>query len=132
MAPTGNQRGLGDWEGTLHDAGVPFFLKSVDSAGQIFEAVQLKAASGCVDNSHDGGAPGCVPHQLVYRRSVTGSNYRPDVSYTGNPDCSNPPPADTPYQNIYNETPRDAAIVHWERHRAEIPPELEPYKHIIH
>ncbi len=131
VAPTGNQRGLGAWEQTLHDAGVPFYLKSVDSAGQIFEAVQLKAASGCVDNSRDGGAPGCVPHQLVYRRSVTGNNYTPDVPYTGSPDCQNPPPADTPYQQIYNETPFEAAVAHWQRHRDEFPPELEPYKHLI-
>jgi hypothetical protein len=133
VAPTGNQNGLGVWERTLHDAGVPFFLKSVDSAGQIFEAVQLKAASGCVDNSRGSGASGCVPHELVYRRSVTGSpgEWRPDVPYTGSPDCSNPPPADIPYQNIYNETPLDAALEHWSRQRAEFPPELEPYKHLI-
>ena len=131
VAPTGNQNGLGDWERTLHEAGVPFFLKSVDSAGQIFEAVQLKAASGCIDNSRDGGAAGCVPHQLVYRRSVTGKDYRPDVPYTGSPDCSNPPAANTPYQQIYNETPYDAAVAHWQRHRDEFPPELLPYKHLI-
>ena len=131
VAVTGNQNGLGDWERTLHDAGVPFFLKSVDSAGQIFEAVQLKAESGCVDNSRDGGPPGCVPHELVYRRSVTGNDWTPDVPYTGSPDCANPPPADTPYQNIYNETPFAAAVEHWNRQRAEFPPELEPYKHLI-
>ncbi len=133
VGPTGNQNGLGDWERTLHDAGVPFFLKSVDSAGQIFEAVQLKAASGCIDNSRGGGASGCVPHELVYRRSVTGSpgEWRPDVPYSGSPDCANPPPADTPYQNIYNEMPYDAAVEHWSRQRAEFPPELEQYKHLI-
>jgi hypothetical protein len=49
----------------LDAAGVPFFLKSVDSAGQIWEAAQLKAASG-------------VPHVLVYRRS-TGSGWNWDV-----------------------------------------------------
>ncbi len=131
VAPNGNQNGLGDWERTLHNAGVPFFLKSVDSAGQIFEAVQLKAASGCVDNSRDGGSTSCVPHQLVFRRSVTGQDYRPDVPYSGSPDCANPPPADTPYQQIYNETPYDAAVAHWQRHRDEFPPELLPYKHLI-
>ncbi len=131
VAVTGNQSGLGDWERTLHDAGVPFFLKSVDSAGQIFEAVQLKAESGCVDNSRAGGPPGCVPHELVYRRSVTGNDWTPDVPYTGSPDCSKPPPADIPYQNIYNETPYAAAVEHWSRQRAEFPPELEPYKHLI-
>jgi PKD repeat protein len=131
VAPNGNQNGLGDWERTLHAHGVPFFLKSVDSAGQIYEAVQLKAASGCIDNSRDGGTASCVPHQLVYRRSVTGQDYRPDVPYSGSPDCANPLPADTPYQQIYNETPYDAAVAHWQRHRDEFPPELLPYKHLI-
>ncbi len=131
VAPNGFQNGLGEWERTLHEHGVPFFLKSVDSAGQIFEAVQLKAASGCIDNSRDGGTSSCVPHQLVFRRSVTGQDYRPDVPYSGSPDCANPPPADTPYQQIYNETPYDAAVAHWQRHRDEIPPELLPYKHLI-
>jgi hypothetical protein len=124
VSPTGNQTGLGAWEQTMHDAGVPLFLKSVDSAGQIWEVAQLKAASGCVDNSRDGGAPGCVPHQLVYRKTV-------DVPYSGNPDCSNPPPANTPYREIYNETPYEAATAHWQIHRNAFPPELEPYKHLI-
>lgn len=127
----GNQTGLGVWEQTLHANGVPFFLKTVDSAGQVFEAVQLKAASGCIDNSNDGGSTSCVPHQLVFRRSVTGQNYTPDVPYTGSPKCSDPPPADIPYQQIYNETPYDAALAHWQRHRDEFPPELLPYKHLI-
>ena len=56
VAVGGNQNGLGDWMRCLDAAGVPFFLKSADSAGQIWEAVQLKAASG-------------VPHDLVYRKS---------------------------------------------------------------
>jgi PKD repeat protein len=56
VAVGGNQNGLGDWMRCLDAAGVPFFLKSADSAGQIWEAVQLKAASG-------------VPHELVYRKS---------------------------------------------------------------
>jgi PKD repeat protein len=130
VAPTGNQNGLGDWMRGLDAAGVPFFLKSVDSAGQIFEAVQLKAASGCLDNSRDGGSPNCVPHRLVYRKSVA-PGFSSDVPYTGSPDCSNPLPADTPYQEIYNETPLEAALVHWQAHRGAFPPELEQYKHLI-
>jgi PKD repeat protein len=65
VGPGGNQNGLGEWMTCLDAAGVPFFLKSVDSAGQIWEAAQLKAASG-------------VPHVLVYRRS-TGSGWNWDV-----------------------------------------------------
>ncbi len=52
----GNREGLGVWMRRLDDAGVPFFLKSVDDAGPLFEAQQLVQASG-------------VPHTLVYRRS---------------------------------------------------------------
>jgi hypothetical protein len=43
----------------LDEAGVPFFLKSADDAGPLFEAQQLVQASG-------------VPHTLVYRRSGEG------------------------------------------------------------
>ncbi|MHC4230880.1 MAG: PKD domain-containing protein, partial [Planctomycetota bacterium] len=65
VGPGGNQSGLGEWMRCLDAAGVPFFLKSADSAGQIWEAAQLKAASG-------------VPHVLVYRKSV-GDGWNPDV-----------------------------------------------------
>jgi hypothetical protein len=56
VGPGGNQNGLGDWMRTLDDEGIPFFLKSVDSAGQIYEAARLREVSG-------------VPHVLVYRKS---------------------------------------------------------------
>ena len=59
VGPGGNQTGLGKWMECLDAAGVPFFLKSVDAAGSILEAAQLRAASG-------------VPHVLVYRKSVGG------------------------------------------------------------
>jgi hypothetical protein len=52
----GNITGLNTWMERLDAAGVPFFLKSVDNAGPIFEAQELARASG-------------VPHTLVYRRS---------------------------------------------------------------
>lgn len=50
----GNQTGLGVWMRRLDEVGVPFFLKSVDYAGPLYEAQQLVQASG-------------VPHVLVYR-----------------------------------------------------------------
>jgi hypothetical protein len=56
VGPAGNHTGLGDWMRTLDRAGVPFFLKSADDAGPIFEAQEIARASG-------------VPHVLVYRRS---------------------------------------------------------------
>ncbi len=52
----GNSVGLGDWMRQLDDAGAPFFLKSVDNAGPLFDAQQLIYSSG-------------LPHTLVYRRS---------------------------------------------------------------
>lgn len=54
VGPGGNLNGLGDWMRRLDEAGVPFFLKSVDNAGPIFEAQELMKKSG-------------VPHVLVYR-----------------------------------------------------------------
>ncbi len=98
VAVAGNQNGLGDWMRCLDAAGVPFFLKSADSAGQIWEAAQLKAASG-------------VPHELVYRKSG-GDGWNSDVPN-------------------YDNDPYDEAVTHWNRHMAEFPPELKPYKHLI-
>jgi PKD repeat protein len=72
VGPAGNANGLGDWMRCLDAAGVPFFIKSADSAGQIWEAAQLKAASG-------------VPHVLVYRKSI-GDGWSWDVpDYNKNP-----------------------------------------------
>lgn len=52
----GNTVGLSTWMQRLDAAGVPFFLKSADNAGPIYEAQELAKKSG-------------VPHTLVYRRS---------------------------------------------------------------
>ena len=62
----GNAQGLGEWMTTLDQAGVPFFLKSVDDAGVIYEAQELMKKSG-------------VPHTLVYRRTGLGYDL-PDYS----------------------------------------------------
>lgn len=56
VGPGGNMNGLGDWMKRLDEAGVPFFLKSVDNAGPLLEAQQLIQASG-------------VAHTLVFRLS---------------------------------------------------------------
>lgn len=56
----GNINGLPDWMADLDAAGVPFFLKSADNAGPLFEAQQLMEVSG-------------VDHTLVFRRS--GNSY---------------------------------------------------------
>lgn len=66
MGYGGNITGLHDWMVALDNACIPFFLKSVDVAGTLYEAQQLELTSG-------------VPHILVYRR--TGIDYDvPDYS----------------------------------------------------
>ena len=60
--PGGNATGLGEWMRDLNAAGIPFFLKSTDSAGPIYEAQQLMKANeaagrfvdGWIDNEADG------------------------------------------------------------------------------
>ncbi len=61
----GNAAGLDEWMRRLDEAGVPFFLKSVDNAQPILFAQELKRASG-------------VPHVLVYRKT-SGDGYNWDV-----------------------------------------------------
>ena len=56
----GNRTGIGDWMRHLDSAGVPFFLKSADDAGPIFDAQAIVRDSD-------------VPHTLVFRR--TGDEY---------------------------------------------------------
>ena len=104
VGPGGNQTGLGDWMRCLDAAGVPFALKSADSAGQIFEGATLRAASG-------------VPHLLIYRKSVVTPS---DPDQNWNPDVPN-----------YDLTPLQAAELHWRRHRDAFPPELQPFKSSI-
>jgi hypothetical protein len=58
--PGGNQTGIGDWMRRLDAAGVPFFLKSVDSSSALVEAQEILRDSD-------------IPHVLVYRTS--GDNF---------------------------------------------------------
>lgn len=66
VGPGGNPTGLGEWMRRLDEAGVPFFLKSADHAGPIWEAQEIMRDSD-------------VPHTLVYRRSGPGFDH-PDYS----------------------------------------------------
>ncbi|MCP4359189.1 MAG: hypothetical protein GY796_14335 [Chloroflexi bacterium] len=69
----GNTAGLEEWMRRLDEAGIPFFLKSVDNAQPILLAQELKRTSG-------------VPHVLVYRKAA-GSEYDWDVpNYALSPD----------------------------------------------
>jgi hypothetical protein len=56
VGPGGNRNGLGVWMNRLDEAGVPFFIKSVDDSGALVEAQNILANSD-------------VPHTLVYRKS---------------------------------------------------------------
>ncbi len=96
VGPGGLRDGLGEWMRALDAAGVPFFLKSVDDAGPIFEAQELMKKSG-------------VQHTLVYRTTTHGQDdgYDYDV-----PD--------------YRLDPATAATVHWQNHLAKFPKELDP------
>jgi hypothetical protein len=95
--PAANETGLSEWMHELDSAGIPFFLKSVDDAGRIYEAQEIMKASG-------------VQHTLVFRTTKWGNlsdGYDYDV-----PD--------------YNLPPEDAALIHWNAHKAKFPPELDP------
>ncbi|MGD8804709.1 MAG: hypothetical protein PVH65_02585 [Chloroflexota bacterium] len=95
--PNGNETGIGDWMRALDSAGIPFFLKSVDHAGTIYEAQEIMKASG-------------VPHTLVFRTTKWGNlgdNYDYDVPN-------------------YDLSPYEAAVIHWQAHKAKFPPELDP------
>ena len=93
--PSGNLTGIGRWMRQLDAAGIPFFLKSADHYGVLFEAARIAAQSG-------------VPHTLIYRMSSRGQNdgYDYDV-----------PP--------YEKTPAEAARLHWQRTRDKLPPEFD-------
>ena len=54
----GNREGLDEWMTEQDADGIPFFLKSADDAGPIFQAQELRRASG-------------VEHTLVFRRTGT-------------------------------------------------------------
>jgi len=94
--PGGNAQGLGDYMRKLNDAGVPFFLKSADAAGPIYEAQQLMKANEAAGRN--------VPHTLVFR--LTDTRY------------------EAPFYNL-SLSPEEAAAVSWQLNRDNIPPELE-------
>ncbi|HMT21124.1 MAG TPA: hypothetical protein PKE20_07765, partial [Promineifilum sp.] len=94
--PGGNARGLGDYLRKLNDAGVPFFLKSADAAGPIYEAQQLMKANEVAGRE--------VPHTLVFR--LTDGRY------------------EAPFYNL-SLSPEEAAAVSWQLNRDDMPSELE-------
>jgi len=98
VGPGGNITGLENWMRALDSACVPFFLKSADSGGPLWVAQEIMKASG-------------VPHTLVFRRTVPYAGAAP----IGSPDVPD-----------YNLPPAEAALQHWEWHKAGFPPELDP------
>lgn len=94
--PGGNAEGFGGWLSKLNDAGVPFFIKSVDAAGPIFEGQNIMKANEAAGRF--------VPHTLVYRST--------DKKY------------EDPYYNL-SLSPEAAAAVSWQLNRDAVPSELE-------
>lgn len=95
VGPGGNPTGIGDWMRQLDAAGIPFFLKSVDNYGPLFEGASYARASG-------------VAHTLIYRLSTfgQGDGFQYDV------------PA-------YHLSPAEAADRHWQKTLAKLPPEFD-------
>ena len=93
--PGGNMNGIGQHWRDLDAAAIPACLKSVDNYGPCFELSGIAAASG-------------VPHVIIFRLSTQGQGdgYDYDV-----------PP--------YQLAPIDAAILHWQKTRAKLPPEFD-------
>jgi uncharacterized protein affecting Mg2+/Co2+ transport len=96
VGPGGNLTGLGDWMRKLDGAGIPFFLKSADHYGVLFEGANIAADSG-------------IEHQLVYRQSTGGQNDGFDYDV---PD--------------YSLEAAEAAERHWQATRDKLPPEFDP------
>ncbi len=94
--PGGNANGLGDYMRKLNDAGVPFFLKSADAGGPIFEAQNIMKANEAAGRF--------VDHTLVFR--LTEPRY------------------EAPFYNRA-VSPEEAAAASWQLNRDDQPPELE-------
>lgn len=92
----GYTEGIGAYFRKLNDAGVPIFLKSADSDGQIFELQTI------MDENKAAGRE--VPHTLVFR--LTDSRF------------------EDPYYNLAL-SPEEAAAVSWELHRTNWPSRLK-------
>ena len=58
--PAGNEVGIGEYFLKLDDAGIPFIIKSVDTAGVLWEAQEIARVSD-------------VPHVIIWRRSGVGT-----------------------------------------------------------
>lgn len=94
--PGGDATGLGDWMRDLNAAGVPFFLKSTDSAGPIKEAQDIMKANEAAGKF--------VPHTLVFR--LTDTRF------------------EAPFYNL-SLSPEEAAAISWQLNRDSVPAELE-------
>ncbi|MCP5096502.1 MAG: hypothetical protein GY943_13195 [Chloroflexi bacterium] len=98
--PGGNPSGIGDWMKRLDTARIPFFLKSADSYGPLFEAAELMKKSK-------------VPHTLVFRLSSAGQGNSYDFDV--------PPYKDPKYVN----DPEGGAEKHWRKTMEKLPPEFD-------
>ncbi len=97
VAVGGNANGLGLYMRRLNDAGVPFFLKSANNAGPLFEAQEMMKANAAAGRE--------VEHTLVFRLTD--------------------PMFEAPYYN-YGVDPETAAEYSWNLNKAHMPRELDP------
>lgn len=93
---SGNTTGIGDYFETLNNAGVPIFLKSADTDGQLIEVQNLMKANEAAGRY--------VPHTLVFRLT--------DTKY------------EAPYYNL-QLSPEEAAAVSWQLNRDNWPSGLD-------
>lgn len=94
--PGGNSTGLGDYLTKLNDAGVPFFVKSVDGTSGLLEGQAIMKANE--------SAGRYVDHTLVFR--LTDKRF------------------EDPYYNL-TLSPEEAAAISWQLNRDNMPPNLE-------
>jgi hypothetical protein len=94
--PGGNTTGLLEWMNKLNEAGVPFFLKSVDTSGHIVQAQNIMKANEAAGRY--------VPHILVFR--LTDKKF------------------EDPYYNLAL-SPEQAAEVSWQLNRDNVPVDLD-------
>ena len=96
--PGGNSTGLGEYYRRIDEAGIQFFMKSVDEYGPIWEAME------------DYVIPNGSKHTLVFR--LDGDGKGKEVGYN----------FDVP---DYGKSPIDAAAEHWRQTYDALPPEYK-------
>ncbi|RMG91146.1 MAG: hypothetical protein D6706_18530, partial [Chloroflexi bacterium] len=105
--PGGNPTGIGDLINQCDSAGIPVFIAATDAMTGLYDLQAASWRSG-------------VPHQGNYRST---GYYRPGYGRVpAGQERSGDIHLDVP---DYTLPPQEAAIIHWDAHKALIPPELD-------